>query len=311
MSIFPSVGTGRSINWSLILVIGACLVTERVQAQAKSWRLSGGAAGSLIFSDNVNQDSSDEDNELVLVITPYLTLRGERAGSRADTELTVALEYSTKDSFSLNPRMQANTGFELVRDRVFFDARATATQNFIDPLSSPSFDTLSGDDDNVTNTYSYSLSPSVKNRFGRFADSTARYTFTDVINSDDQVSDSNSHAVTFDLTSGPDFPRIFWGLTADYRKTNFQSGNDNRLSSADVRLGYRFSRKWSISSSIGREWNDFVSNDSDIDGTRWDFRVGYTPNPRTSIDIGYGERFFRYNPLAFNHAPPPPISVFS
>ena len=296
ISLLPA--AGLAINWPLILVIGSCLVTET--AQARDWRFSSGAATSLIFTDNVNQDSSDEENDLVLVITPYLTLHRERGGAKvsADSDLTVALEYNshTGGSLSLNPRLQANTGLELVKDSVFFDARATSTQNIIDPLSSSGFDTLSEDNDNVTTTYSYSLSPWIINRLGRFAGLTTRYTFTDVINTGRRVSDSNSHAVALDLDSGPDFQRFSWNLTGAYRKTDFSSGEDNTLRSADVRLGYRFNRKWRASGSVGREWNDFVSDDSDIDGERWDFRIGYTPNPRTSIDIGFGDRFFGSTP---------------
>ncbi|RMG37335.1 MAG: hypothetical protein D6720_03380, partial [Gammaproteobacteria bacterium] len=61
-------------------------------------------------------------------------------------------------------------------------------------------------------------------------------------------------------------------------------------------LGYRFNRQWSVDGSVGREWNDVPSTRNDSGGFRWSLNTTWTPNPRTSVRIGYGDRYFGSTP---------------
>ena len=113
------------------------------------------------------------------------------------------------------------------------------------------------------------------------------------------LNDSSRQAVTFNLNSGRDFAIFDWALVGNYSKTDIDDSglsNNDELKSADLRLGYRLNRKLRLRGSVGREWNDFDSVHSDIDGKRWDFGATWTPNKRTTVDIGYGERFFGGTP---------------
>ena len=284
------------VNDLLILLCGICLPI--VAASAAEVSTSSGVTAGMIYTDNTDLEESDKKSELAAVIRPYISLR--RKSARTTLDLIAELEYNTLGSGSntLNPRVQANANAELREDLAFIDARATASRNVIDPFSAAGSDSTDRAD-NQTTTYTYTLSPYITNHFESFADLLTRYSFSSVDNSDSEANDSDSHAFSMVLNSGSDFPRIPWGLIGNYRKTDYAGGSDSELISADARVGYKFTRIWQINASVGREWNDFTSTRSDVDGFRWDFHVIWTPNTRTSLDIGYGDRFFGSTP-SFN-----------
>jgi len=198
--------------------------------------------------------------------------------------------------------LNGNANAELVEQILFFDVSSTINQNRVDPFSSTGDDEVSrSSSDNVTTTYSYTLSPYLLGRINSFADMELRYSYDEQWNSDSEVSDSSRQAVSFNLNSGRDFAIFDWGLVGDYSKIDTDDNddglsNDDELKSADLRLGYRVNRKLRFRGSVGREWNDFNSVRSDVDGNRWDFGATWTPNKRATIDIGYGERFFGSTP---------------
>ena len=124
-----------------------------------------------------------------------------------------------------------------------------------------------------------------------------RYNFDDQINDDSDVDDSTQDSASFNLSSGSYFGRFSWGLGADYRKTEYEdrSGNvsatdnsDNEFISGDVSFGYRFSRKWQLTASVGKEWNDYQSTTDNVDGDTWSTGIVWTPNARTTVNLGYG-----------------------
>ena len=80
--------------------------------------------------------------------------------------------------------------------------------------------------------------------------------------------------------------------------------NDSELSSAQLNQGFQLNRFWQVNGFYGQEWNDFVSSRDDIDGNFWDVGLRWTPNARTTVDAGNGDRFFGNNPRFSPHLPP-------
>lgn len=275
------------------LLCGICLPI--IAASGAELSTAKGFIGGLIFTDNSNLDENDKDSEVGVAVAPYLSLRRTSAGTTLD--LSAQFEYNSLASGSnkFNPRVQAAGNAELKEDFAFFDARFTAGRNVVDPFRAAGRDAANRTG-NQTTTYTSSLSPYAINRFASFADLLTRYAFVRVVNTDNDANDSDTHAFSMALNSGANFPKIPWGLIGDYTKTRNEDGGNIELKSADVRLGYKLSRKWKTSASVGREWNDFDSIKSDEDGFRWDLHMIWTPSQRTNIDIGYGRRFFGSTP---------------
>lgn len=280
---------GAVKNGLLFLVCGSVLQAE--VAAAADWSLGKSITVREVYSDNIELSESNKESELITVITPSMTLTGK--GGRANVDLAASLELNNLGggADSLNPRLRANADAELVKNYLFVDASATATQNTIDPFSASGSDTLNRTD-NTTTTYTYSISPYWKNRFKRTAELEARYTYSGVSNSGDIADDSGGQAFLLALNSGPDFSKLSWNLTGNYRKTDYDAGSESEFISADATLGYQVNRKWRLNVSVGREWNDFASTQSEKDGARWSTSASWTPSPRTTLNFGFGDSFF-------------------
>jgi uncharacterized protein (PEP-CTERM system associated) len=285
-------------NRSLILMCGIALLPGI--SSAAEWTVSKGVSANLTFTDNSNLSEGGKESDVIVSVTPNISFTGK--GGRANVKFAGSLQVDDRGQGedSINPRIQADADAELVRNLVFIDANARASQNALNPFTSGSSDTAS-DSENVTTTYSYSISPYVKSRLKGYANFEARYTWDQMFHTAETAGDSSAQAVALSLDSGNKFRSFTWGLQGDYKKVDAES-SDSDFKSADVNLGYKFSRKWQVRASAGEEWNDFTSARSETDGVRWDFGIIWTPSRRTSLDIGYGERFFGSTPsLDFSH----------
>ena len=290
-------------HWNKIIryFVAVSLVGLPGTALAAQWRVSSGVGVSERYSDNDNLSATDKKDKFVTVVSPDISLEGS-GGGRIDYDVLAALTHheSSDGEDSTNPRLNGNANAELVDRILFFDASSTINQNRVDPFRSTGDDDVSRSrSDNVTTTYSYTLSPYLVGRINSFADMELRYSYDEQWNSDSDVSDSSRQAVSFHLNSGQDFKAFDWGLVGNYSKTdddddgNTNQNDDDKFSSADFNVGYRVNRKLRLRGSIGREWNDFESvRSEDTDGERWDAGLVWTPNKRTTVNIGYGERFF-------------------
>ncbi len=292
------------------LLIAVCLASFSAPGVAAEWRGSTGLKIGETYSDNVRLDSEDEKSEWTTVITPNISLTGK--GARADVSLMAAVEFNTLggDADSVNPQLQADAGVEVVEDFFFIDADASARQTSIDPYSSYGFSNLN-ERDNRTTTYDYSISPYISTRFKDYATLLLRYNYDSQINRDDDLDDSDRESATFSLRSGREFGRFDWGINGNYSKTDFDDdegrisatdNSDNEFISSSVDLGYQLNRKWRVTSTFGKEWNDFISDD-DIDDTFWEAGIVWNPTKRTNLKLGFGERYFGDTPsLDFTHS---------
>ncbi|MDF1831583.1 MAG: TIGR03016 family PEP-CTERM system-associated outer membrane protein [Porticoccaceae bacterium] len=293
-------------HWNKVIryFVAVCLMGLPCTAVATKWRVSSGVGVSERYTDNYDLSATDKKNKFVTVVSPDISLSGS-GGGRIDYDVLASLTHheSSDGNDSTNPALSGNANAELVDNIFFFDVSSIVNQNRVDPFRTTGDDDFSrSQSDNVTTTYSYTLSPYLVGHINSFADVELRYSYDEQWNSDNDVSDSSRQAVSFNLNSGRDFSVFDWGLVGNYSKTDTDDSdssgqsNDDELKSADLRLGYRVNRKLRFRGSVGREWNDFDSVRSDIDGNRWDFGATWTPNKRTTVDIGYGDRFFGSTP---------------
>jgi hypothetical protein len=270
-------------------------------SSAAEWTVSKGAKAEVTLTDNVELSEDDEQSEITTSITPRIAFAGKGARANVKFSGAVKINDSSRGAGTFNPRIQANADSELIKQLLYIDGSFKASQNALNPFTSGGGDT-ENESDNVTTTYSYSISPYVKRRLKDFATFLARYTYDEVIHTNDDAANSAGQSVNVSLDSGPMFSRVSWGLGGQVRKVDNDDGDNSEFKSADANLGYRFNRAWRVNASAGKEWNDFTTVKSDNDGTRWDFHAIWTPSPRTSLDIGYGERFFGGTPsLDFTH----------
>lgn len=263
------------------------------------WKGDTSLTVSEIYTDNKELTHSNTTSEFITTIAPSISLNGD--GAKADVVLNASLEAnSSSDGDAFNPRLGAKADAEIFEDLFFIDASANITQNTIDAFSPSGVDSLSNSN-NTTNTYNYQISPYLSHRFKGLAEVVGRYTYNYQLNSDSDVGDTNTQKFVLNLKNGTDFTRLTWGAAFNYSDSGSDE-TDSELLATDVSLGYRFNQDWRVTSSIGIESNDFESSREENDGTRWSMAAIWTPTSKTSLNIGYGDRFFGSVPtFDFSH----------
>jgi uncharacterized protein (PEP-CTERM system associated) len=265
------------------------------------WQVAKSVTLGEVYTDNVDLEHENKKSEWITTVTPNISLQAK--GARANLDLTASLEANTISgaSDSITPRLGANADAEIIKDFVFIDTSANITQNTVDAFSPSGVDSLNSTE-NTTNTYNYNISPYFIQRFKGAAEVTGRYTYNYQLNSNADVDDSSSQAVMLGVNSGSDFTQLTWGSTVDYKDSNSDTAGSELLS-ADANVGYKLNRSWQLQSSLGYEWNEFNTSVRDSsDGAQWSVSAVWTPTNRTSLNIGYGDRFFGSTPtLDFTH----------
>lgn len=299
-----------SLRKIVFCILGAAVAPGVYAAQ---WTSSAGVAPEVTYTDNVCLDSIEEQGEWIGLLTPDVEISGD--GNLANFYLAAAVEMNTlsdsrledlgctptgfgnRDQFS--PMLDAGADAVLVKDWLFIDATAAIDQNLVSPflIGGDSLDRAG----NTNTTYRYVVSPYIERRLRNSAVLDLRYTWDEQRNSEDIVGDSESQNVIFKLGSAPGASDVSWGLQADYDRVDYEASagrvaNESELKSARVILGYQLNRQWQINAYYGEEKNDFVSVSDEIDGDFWDVGMRWTPNIRTTVEIGTGDRFFGTTP---------------
>ncbi|WP_372739346.1 TIGR03016 family PEP-CTERM system-associated outer membrane protein [Neptunomonas sp.] len=288
------------LDKKLALCVFVCGNFATTSVFSADWQVTKSLTVSEVYTDNVDLTHDNKKSEFITTVTPGISVQG--SGARANVSLNGSIEANSLDGEgdAINPRLGADADAELLEDFLYIDASINIIQNSVDAFRPSGINTLSNTG-NTTNTYNYQISPYITQRYKGIAEVVGRYTYNNQLNSNNNASDSNSQNFELNVNSGDDFQRLTWGASVNYK----DSGSDNtnsELLSTDVSLGYRFNRTWSVNSSVGIESNDFESTRSENDGSQWSLSTIWTPNNRTSLNIGYGDRFFGSVPtLDFSH----------
>ena len=286
---------GRGVIAGRAAALLGCLAVFPGFGQAAEWDLTRSISVSEVYTDNLRLDDTNKQDSFITQIAPRMSLRGKGAGATVDLSASLRYDKGGNADGSLTPRLSGKAKAELVGNSLFVDADAYVSQNAINPYGNISLDNLNKTG-NTTTTIQYGISPYYTKRIHRVGDLLVRYRYTNTSHSESAASGSGSHQLTGSLKSTPGSSRLSWGLDGKYRKSTRRGAATLDLRSFEASLGYRLDRQWLVDGSVGREWNDFVSTRTRQDGFRWTVNTTWTPNPRTSLRLGYGGRFFGSTP---------------
>ncbi|WP_240905600.1 TIGR03016 family PEP-CTERM system-associated outer membrane protein [Thiorhodococcus mannitoliphagus] len=251
------------------------------------------------YTDNLNlEDPTANDGaqgDFFIQLTPGFVLQAN--GRRLDLDVAYSLQslhylsYDSEDQ--LNNRLQANANSELYRDHLFLDMKVTARQELINAQGPTSWD-ATGPSNNLQTTYSYLVAPYFKNRFGRTAELTLRFEQNGVFYSD-EGQDSLGYGTQLDLLSGPILGDLQLGLFAENANVDYQDGPSDRFSRAAGGVGYQIDERWRFDVLGGYEDNNYPSLDR-TSGSLWESLLTWTPNVRTKVTAGVGQRYYGWTP---------------
>lgn len=263
-------------------------------AHALDWRLERSVGASASMTDNANQSATDQEDALILSVTPSFTLRSlgsRRAQATLQYGLTGVARFGEGDRTDLYHNLNAMGKAELIDDFLFIDGSARISQELISLLGSPAEAEIN--DRNRATVGTYTISPYIQHRIGTFANAQARYTHSGAIFENDVASDAVSNAFSALLNSGTRFTDLSWGLNYSIREVNNRDENvgDSTFERVTASAGYALTRTFRVFGSVGQDWNDFLSA-TETDGSSWSVGAGWAPTRRTSLEASVGERFF-------------------
>ena len=270
-------------------------------AQALDWNFEPSVGASATYTDNVNQSPDNEEDALVLSVTPGFTLQSEgsrRVEATVSYGLSAVTRFGGGDDNDLNHNLSASGKAELVEDFLFIDANARVSQELISLLGSPADATIN--DSNRTTTGSYSISPYIKKRLGTFANAEARYSLSGVLFEDEVFSDLLAGTLNASLTSGSRFRDLNWGLDYSFRNVSdkdseISGDNSYTYERANLSLGYALTRKFRLIANVGHEmieYDNVLAAANDRSDSFWSAGFAWSPSRRTSLEATMGQRFF-------------------
>ncbi len=306
-----------------------CALAEQTFAAA-DLDFAASVSPSIFYTDNVCLSNTNKKDSLDLglngigLVTPSASFSSQ--GSRASFNIDGSVQFNAltnsqledecEDGFNAGrfnngereqfaPNINATGSGILIEDWVTVTGSATANQNQVSPFVGANTDALNRNG-NTNTFYRYTISPVLSRRIRDTARYSVRYSHSQVINSQDAVSDSTSDLVSANLSNN-ESSRLSSSLLGNYRRVQYSESDfinsstgqvvprqDTELKSAGLRLGYQIDRRWQVNGETGWEWNDFEQyyKGSDTGGSVWDFGVLWTPTQRTTVGVGMTSRFF-------------------
>lgn len=238
------------------------------------------------FSDNVDADPDGEEEAAFLTdVVPAVTLRRQsaRVNAALDAALTARHQTAGEDAgIELLPNV-AGFGTAEVIDQLFFvDASASVSQQLLNTREADA-------ESNRETVQNYSLSPSLVGHFGSFADGELRYTLQQVLGGDGGVSDATTHTGRMSLSSGADFTRLLWSVSASMSESKRTDDTDVTRRDANIGLEYIVVRSFSLLGSAGYQFFDDGTPENEVDSPSWRAGFRWRPGPRLDLSAGYGE----------------------
>lgn len=271
-----------------------------------------------IFNDNIFATQTDRRYDFETVIAPGISIGADtrRLQARLEYDPTAEIYARTSSENNVGQNVAATGLLTIVPDELFLDARAYATQQVLNGGVSPNQNNFfttgrSGPTSNLfinnnqlTQTYSYSLSPYVTHRFGDTGTLQAGVSYSQTIFGSGATIPSNSVFGSQALagttqtsteeyakfTTGPRFGRILnQALFDSTQQTGTGGSGDFHHTLGIDEIDYAFTREIAGIVDFGGEDLSFAGTPPiHITDVVWDVGARLTPNPDSTITVRYG-----------------------
>lgn len=281
--------TPRNIAAALL----ACAISA--PAWAADWVLGASVTAAETYTDNVALGAaSNAKSDWITTITPAFTAIKDGARLKADASYSNQNLVYAGDSArnTTHHQLKARANLELIENEFFIDATASISQAPISPLAATGVDN-SNATGNISSVRTLNVSPYWVHRFGSAAKLNARYTVSDVGNSNSTLSGSRIGTANIALSSGTDFGRLVWGLNYADQTVDYQDRSDTSFTTASASLGYLFSPRFNLTATLGDESNSYATSSGTASkGTFWNATAYWAPTIRTSLALGFGHHYY-------------------
>jgi uncharacterized protein (PEP-CTERM system associated) len=249
------------------------------------------------YSDNIGlAPPGSETSDWVTEINPGISLTdtGPNLKFRAAYQMQNIFYAKERNSSRTYHSLSAGANAKLVDNLLFLDGNANVNQQNIFLFGpQPDNTNITG---NRTTVYTYSISPYLLHDFNALASSELRYTHDEVRTLENALSDSKGDSALFNVTSGPAFSWLGWGLHYSQQIIDYSNYPTSKSEISSVDLRFPITPRFSLIGTQGYEKYDqsigqnFVGQN--FEGPFWTGGFSWTPSARTRIDYSTGYRFF-------------------
>lgn len=266
-------------------------------ALSADWSTNKSINASLIHSDNSGlTTNAASGSETLLQVRPSFGINAEGARLQMNFNYSLGLVFSdggnNRDDVEDSHFLNARASIEAIEDNLFIDVNANAGITSVSSNAVVAQD-IATRSNNTTQTYALEISPYYRYHFGSFADALIRYS-ADSLSSQSNANDGSNSIWSASLSSGRRFTALNWVLSARQSELSYDNGPSDETSAVNADFSIRINRFFTADFGIGHEENDYQNNlrqYGDTDGMTWDVGTTWTPNPRTSLKLSYGDRF--------------------
>ncbi len=271
-----------------------------------TWTFNPRISVDTAFTDNARGDPpgrGERAADLYTSITPGfvsdLYLQHHRA--TIDYSFTRRMYAFDQDLNRNQHALNAQTQSEIVNEIFFIDTQFSLSDATLNSQGRVSADPTVQFEDNSATIATMSASPFLRYQLDHYVNFETRYRYGKTLSLTEGAQDQESHRFTQTAASGSDFDRFSWGATLDGGWEDFSgqatfgpSGdrrNENFLGVGSIELP--IARNFSLALSGGYERIKDDTLTDQPDGFIWNVGFRYQPGPRTTLQLGYGDRYDR------------------
>ena len=270
------------------------------EAAGRSLRFTPSFTVQQELTNNVGLTTTNPQAELITTLSPGISLRTRSGRVQGSLDYTLNAIVHARDASrnQLQNALNANVAAELIEQHLFVNATAGISQQTIS-----AFGTQAGGtglvNDNSTEVYSVSISPSFRTKLGSYADLRASAAWSATAASATDLGDSSALNAAVGLSGGQG--RWGWGLDASWTQSDFNTGRktNNDLVFGTIRYAPMYDLQLSVRGGIeGQTVRTGQRQTTDFYG----YGINWQPSPRTSLTYQRDERYFgRSQSLSFQY----------
>lgn len=255
-----------------------------------TWRQFESASTSMTITDNVDLEPDDDKKAAVINELTYTrNIRGTTARfSAALNSRTTLRRDSSDENIDLDSTLAGTATAELLPDHVFVDFNVSLSQERDDNEERSSVSSANLlNRDTVANIQ---ISPYLRNRIGRYAQSELRYRGRQFLTSSENSSNSTLQQLSAALSSGPEFNTVRWAVNASTSLDSRSDSDDVRRTDVTSSVIYSVSRTVGLLGTLGYQVFDDGNSSNDINEPIWSIGANYRSARGSGAQLTYGQQ---------------------
>lgn len=270
----------------------ALLMAPAVHAEVK---FTPSIGASETYSDNPGLLTGDQaQGSFITELTPAFSVvsNGPRLTLAAGYQLHLySYSQQVNNTNNTSSQYQANMHAKLIDQLLDLDASAVRQVTSLSAFGPQGTGSLYSNN-NRTNISTYTIAPTLRHRFGGFADGFIRYSRNRVAG-DPIFGTTSGNNITANLTSGQDFSVIGWGVNATEDSFSGERQGNTESQNVEANVRYRTSAVLSLTATAGYDKYDYASqSDNATQGPSYTGGFILTPSARTRLQMSYGHRYY-------------------